>query len=73
MIVMYQAFKPRNLLQFYVLCNRASNEAEDHNAIATFEQLGEPRVRYHSRPSARYGYSNLAFFGSEAGQTSLPL
>jgi hypothetical protein len=38
----------------------------------TFERLGEPRINYHSKPSARYGYSNLAFFGSVMSTLSMP-
>jgi hypothetical protein len=29
-----------------------------------YEELGEPHLRYYSKPSARYSYSHLAFFGS---------
>jgi hypothetical protein len=37
-----------------------------------FEQLDKPRINYHSKPSARYGYSNLAFFGSVMSTLSMP-
>jgi hypothetical protein len=38
----------------------------------TFKQLGKPRINYHSQPSARYGYSNLALFGSIVSTLSMP-
>jgi hypothetical protein len=38
----------------------------------TYEELGQPRIRYYSQPSARYGYSNLAFFGSVLSTLSMP-
>jgi hypothetical protein len=38
----------------------------------TFERLGEPCINYHSKPSTRYGYSNLVFFGSVMSTLSMP-
>jgi hypothetical protein len=38
----------------------------------TFEELGQPRINFHSKPSARYGSSNLAFFGSVLSTLSMP-
>jgi hypothetical protein len=29
-----------------------------------FEELGQPRINYHTKPSAQYRSSNLAFYGS---------